>query len=574
MARWLPWLIGLTFALAMVPLGYLDGSAPLLLRPQADFLQHQTGVLAYLHEPWHWPPFQTGLLNAPAGTALVFVDALPGPSFLAKILLSLTGLEVPVLGWWIVALYVLQPVAMARLLRALGVTNWLPLAVGACIALACSWFLWRFGHSALNGHFLLLYGLAFAVEAGRAADPRRPLPWLALLTLGCLFVHAYLFAMNAGLLVLLLAGQALRSRLAWWQALGGLAAWLVACAGSMALLGYFEVEQPLAGYQIFGMNLLSPFVPQMSGLWPDFGRLIWTPGHRAMADWHDVALLRPYGPVGDVIDATNGQYEGYGWFGFGLWPLLLLAALLNRRALPGLLARHWPLLLAVLAMAFFALGPVAWVAYGPWFHIDFVPRVLTNFRSSGRFVWPLLYLAAALAVAGVARQEVGRAAPRRWAAGLLVLLALVQLADARLWYDRLWRALRADRAEIFDPVLWRPLIQRHTALRIEPPLQCHGGAWDATLQLVFHAAAVGRPSNTMYLGRHQDSGCAGHALALPGLRPAPGTLLVLMGAWVEVQYRLLPEALAATCRPFEQGYICSPFWAELEAAGLRPPGLP
>ncbi len=564
-ARWLPWIVGLAFALVFVPLGYLDGTAPLLVRPQADFLQHQAGVLAYLHDGWHWPPFHTRLLMAPDGTALIFVDALPGPSFLAKLVLTLTGLEIPVLGWWIFALYLLQPVAMARLLRALGVTAWLPLLAGSLVSLACSWFLWRFGHTALNGHFLLLFGLAYAVEAGRAADPSRWLLRLGLLTLACLFVHAYLFAMSAGLLVVLLAGLVLQRRLAWWRGLAALGAWLALAGGSMALLGYFEFSEPLWGYQRYSMNLLSPFVPQMSGLWPDFGRMLLS-GERRMGDWEVIKQLRPYGPLGDVIDATGGQYEGYAWLGFGLWPLLLLALLLNRRVLPRLLARHWPLLLACLGMAFFALGPVVWLAYGPWFKVDFVPEALTAFRSCGRFVWPLVYLAAALAVAGV-----GRHADRRWVAAALALLTLVQVADMRLWYDRLWRALRADRDEAFPAAVWEPLIAAHGAVLIEPPMQCPGNPFNPTLQLIVEAARVGRSTDSMYLARKQVHPCIPHALALPSLHPAPDALLLVLGPWTEFQRARMPAEVQATCRAIPLGLACSALWDRLAAEGLTLP---
>jgi hypothetical protein len=571
--RWLPWLapwlVGLAFALAFVPLGYLDGSAALLQRPDGDFIQHQTGIVGYLHDTWRWPPFHTLLLDAPDGTSLVFVDALPGPSLLAKLVLTLTGLEIPVLGWWIFALYLLQPVGMARLLRALGVEAALPLLAGSLIALACSWFLWRFGHSALNGHFLLLFGLAFAVEAGQDGKPRRALARLGLLALGCLFVHAYLFAMNAALFVALAAGLALRRRGAWRQALAALALWLAATAAAMALLGYFSFSKPLGGYGRYGMNLLSPFVPQMSGLWPDFARQLWTSDRPPMGDWRVLDGVMPLPGAGDMLDATTGQYEGYAWFGFGLWPLLALALGLRWRRLPVLLRRHWPLLLATLGMAFFAASPRFWVAYGPWFSLDIFPEELKAFRSNGRFIWPLVYLGAAAAVAGVA-PHLGR----RWVGGALVALTLLQLADARLWYDRLWRLLRSEPSFVLAAETWQPLIAAHERVLVHTKLFCRGADWEVTRQAAFHAAAVGRPIDDMHISRGRDHNCRGEALSLVGFRPPPRTLLVLSGAFQRFQAGLLPPDVTRTCRAFDQGLACSDLWDELETAGLAESFVP
>lgn len=570
-ARWLPWAVGLLFVLAMVPPGYLDGGAALLRRPAGDFLQHQTGILAYLNDAWRWPPFQTRLIAPPEGVSLVFLDALPGPSLLAKAAFWLTGVAPPLLGWWIVSVYLLQPVAMARLLRAMGVEHWLPLLCGALISLACSWFLWRFGHSALSAHWLLLLALAWAVEAGRDPAPARWLARLGLLALACLFVHAYLFAMTAALAVALTLGLALAGRLRALAAAGGLALWLAAAVGCMALLGYFAYSEPLHGYGRYSMNLLSPFVPQMSGLWPDFGRLLWLPDRPPLGDGLSDTAFMPLEGVGDMLDATGGQYEGLAWLGFGLWPLLLLALWLRRRALPGLAARHWPLLLACLGMTLFALSPRVWVAYGPWQWIDVFPEPLQAFRSNGRFVWPLAYLAAAGAVAGLAASSIRRQGASGWLAALLVLLTLTQLADARLWYQRLWDRLRAEPTLALAPEVWQPIIARHAAVVSQTLLFCHGADWERVRAAAFSAVSVGVPISDAHVSLGGRVDCLAAAFALVGYRPPPGTLLLLSGAFRDFQAGLLPPAVTATCRRADGLVACSDLWPALAAEGLAPP---
>jgi hypothetical protein len=560
LAHTVPWLVGLLFVLLMVPAGYLDGSAPLLLRPINDFLQHQTGILAYLNEPWHWPPFHTTLLAAPDGVSLVFTDSLPLPTFLAKVIQSLTGWQLPVLGWWLVATYLLQPVAMAAVLRALGVERPLPLLAGSIIALMLPWFLWRFGHTALAGHFLLLFQLALVLGLPRArsAGPR-------LLAIGCLawlalLVHAYLFLMVAAVGFGGFCDALRRGQLGWRQALPGLLLWLAGAAAILWTAGYLAFSRPLWGYGNYSMNLLAPLVPQASGLLPGFAD--WLLGDASHALLEVPPPLRPHGGFADMIDATGGQYEGYAWLGFGVLGLAVFALLRCRRELGELWRRHRLLVLVSLACAAAAVTNQIWLGHWRVLALPEPPAILGAFRSNGRLVWPLLYLvvAAALAVvAGLPRQ--------RFAAALLLAAAAVQTADARVLVARLYENLRADPAEDFPAELWRPLIAAHERLLVFPRYDCVGGHFEPAKRLAFHAAALGLPVNTAQVSRQQQVDCQGDLASLLWRGAEPGTLLVILDPYAGWIGAWLSPHLKPHCRAFSgpaPGLACTLGWELIE----------
>jgi len=558
----MPWLVGLVFVLFAFPAGYLDGTAPLLVKPVDDFLQHQTGILAYLNEPWHWPPFHTALLAAPQGTSLVFTDSLPGPTLLAKAVESLTGWRAPVLAWWLLATYLLQPVAMAAVLRALGVERLLPLLAGAVISLALPWFLWRFGHSALAGHFILLFQFALVLGLPQAREPGARLLACGLLAWAALLVHAYLFlmvaAVGAGGL-----GDALRRRqLDWRTALAGLAGWL---AGTLLLLwvaGYFAFSAPLWGYGYYSMNLLSPLVPQASGILPGFAD--WLFGAASAVPVTLPEHLRPHPGYADLLDATGGQYEGYAWLGFGV--LLLLGATLGwRRGEIGETWRRYRLLaLILLALGLLALAGQLWIGHWRVLALPEPPSIVTAFRSNGRLIWPLLYLATAVAIVAVSRL------PRqRLAAGLLLAAALLQVLDARPLLARLMAGLRADPVESFPAELWRPLIQRHERLVVFPRYECVDGHYRPIKPLALHAAAVGRPINTAHISRQQAADCQGDLAGLLWRRLEPGTLLVILEPYAGLVDGWLSAPLERHCRHFDgetPGLACSLAWEPRDEA--------
>jgi len=549
LSRWLPWLIGVAAALALVPLGYLDGSAERLLHPEGDLRQHLVALQAYFADDWHWPPLLTQRLTWPDGGAnLIYADVIPGLALLAKALHDLTGLSIGYFGPWIFAVFVLQPVAMGALLRSLGLRSPLAIAAGCLLALALPAFLARTVHAIVQAHWLLILALTLALKTARDARPLHWLAWLAGLGLLLLLIHAYLFAMAAVLTLAAAAEAARRGALGWGQASLLIVLWIGLVLGLMALLGYFAGEGSAWGFGRYSMNLLSPFVPQDSALLP--GVAAWLLGPGSAPGW-----------AADVIDANGHQWhEGYNYLGLGLLLLLPLSAALAWRRLPQAFRRQPYVVGACLAMALFALSNKVWAGYALLLELPEPPQLLRQFRSTGRFFWPLAYL---LLAGGCLL--LWRARPRL-APAILALLALLQLADTRILFERTYATLRSTHEPRLAPDVWRPLIAAHERVRIYPTNSCWGDWQRLLMEVVSLAVEQGRPVSTMYLSRPPLKDCRIEAAERAALQPDPAELAVLFDA-VRDEPAPPPSAeLAPHCRRFAAGLVCTPRWGSLPAA--------
>lgn len=555
----LPWLVGLAYLLALGPLGVIAGTADVVRWPIGDLQQHTAGLRAFLAEPWSWPPLHSALLHAPQGTSIVFTDSIPLLALAAKAWQSLTGQTLTHLGPWIAATYLLQPVAMAAVVRALGEERALPQLAAAVMALSLPAFLYRFGHTALGSHWLLLLALALALGASERERGERRLVLLGLLLWLLLLVHANLFAMAFALA----AAGWLAARHAWperrpalWR---GLLVWLLGATAIFFVAGYGEVASPGYGFGTYSMNLLSPWVPQVSGLLPGFADWLVNPADHETATL--ARLSQPHIALADMIDATGGQYEGYNYLGLGI--LLLLGVLLWRRDGRALLRQHRPIVIVCLLLGCFALSHQIFFAYGELLRLPRPPWLLTQFRSSGRFFWPLAYLLLALGIVAAARL------PRRGAAAALLTGAmLLQVADAWPWHQRLYRQFHSDTYYDQEALKWEPLLRRHARLTIVPSQFCRvKDVTPSSMDLTFVAATVGRPVNSIYLSRQPEIDCEAERAAIAA-GPAEGELLVLLPPLLAPG--TLPDDAwkREFCRGFRLGLVCSRHWPALEAEGL------
>jgi hypothetical protein len=545
LVRWLPWFLGLAAALLIVPLDYLDGSAPRLQSPEGDLRQHLVALRAYLAEGWHWPLLQVERLHSPEGANLIYADVIPGLALLAKLWQSLTGQAVNYFGAWIFASFLLQPVAAGFLLRSLGVHRPLPLLAGCLLILALPVFLQRVDHPVLQAHWLLLLALGLALGTARGSEPRRSLGWLAVLTVLLLFVNAYLYAMAAVLLAGATAEALRRGALGWRAAAAWTAAWLALSGALLWLLGYLAGAADGWGYGYYSMNLLSPILPQRSSLLPHYAEWVLggSPGHVS----------------GDVVDATGYQaYEGYNYLGLGALLLLPLAVALGwRRLWPAL--RHQPFVIAAaVALGVFALSNVVWFGYGRLVVLPEPPEILQQFRSTGRFFWPLAYLLLAGGTALLA------AARPRAALLLLPLVALVQLADMQLMATRAHDRMRTAYEPMLPPEPWHALIAQHALVRVYPSYECLGYRQRLLMEVVSLAVDAGRPVSVMYLSRLPDRDCKAEAQERATLQPSPDELVVLFDRRKSGPAPPPPSPeMAPHCRHFVDGLVCTPRWDDL-----------
>jgi hypothetical protein len=250
-------------------------------------------------------------------------------------------------------------------------------------------------------------------------------------------------------------------------------------------------------------------------------------------------------PWSAQVDATGrGGWEGYNWLGLGLVLALAVVVLGRPRDVVGMLRRHAGLALVALALTLVAVSHR--VGFGPAIILDLgawpVER-LGQFRSSGRFFWPVAYLLLLGAMVVLARR-----------APLLCLLAgLIQFADAAPLRAAIagWAGQRP--AWTLDATALRPMLAQAETLTLLPSWPCldqqGGGGESYALLLESLALASERPvpANTMYVARYKrPPACRDAALAAAPL--APGELRLILPSRQAALAPLVPDG-AVRCAP-------------------------
>ena len=365
---------------------------------QEDWAQHALGFLFFRNEPLRFPLGAIQGFLYPLGTTLGYMDSIPLVGLLLRPFDALLPGDFQYLGLWILLCSMSLAFVAARV-AALVTPHWEQQALAGMLLAAAPCLLMRLIHPALCAHWLIVAALGLSF----APSPRSLIAAFLLLAISAA-THPYLAVMVLALLIALPWSQ--RAQLGVRLALCLTVGQVALVAGLLFALGYAAPGLDLAarGFGEYSANL-NTFFNSMG-----------------------LSRLLPALPQGP------SQYEGYAYLGAG-WFLLLLAALLvlarphtRRTVTSGWRVAIWPLTAAVL-MAMFALAsPVQWGKHTlfrvPLYdHISWLAQV---FRSSGRFIWPLLYmieLGIALCVLRALRE-------RRLRANCLLIAALgIQMYD-------------------------------------------------------------------------------------------------------------------------------------------------
>src|SRR6185312_9722562 len=192
--------------------------------------------------------------------------------------------------------------AASRLLRALGIRDFVSHVAGIAIFCYLPIVMLRFGQAALMAQCLILFALEGYVRAKREGLTRAQ--WIAQCALPplVLLVHPYLSAMCGVLVAATILDQWREHRIDFRGVAFRFASIAVLALVVMAIGGFFSAAQGDFGdYGLYSLNLLSPWMPLPQTL---SGRLLGT----------ELA----------IIPGTN-QWEGGAYLGAGVFLMCVLA---------------------------------------------------------------------------------------------------------------------------------------------------------------------------------------------------------------------------------------------------------
>ena len=469
--------VGALWAVSLFDWSFISGKHAFWQFPMGiDMQLVLAAYFYYVQAPWQLPLFYVSALSAPDGTNIIFTDVVPIVALVGKLIHSCTGATLNPYGAYLFLCFALPGVMMTLVLIATETRFALAAIIGAIFANAMPALLWRWGDIALASHFLLIGALAlYLFSLQKRAWRGLAVVWIAWLVLVYL-TNLYLFAMTGAVWLCTTIQRRLNGLTTTREAIGIATLTVTVVIIVIILSGQFGKGGglPFAEYGKYSMNLLSPVLPQLSGLLPG---------------------------VGGVIDATGGQYEGFNYLGLGL----LLASILALPAEIGWirrnLRRHVSLFALCTALCVFAFSHRIFV--GHWLLLELpLPSILNPvlgiFRSSGRFFWLIGYAQIAMMVVLAFRR------PQAVIALYLLGAAILQLLDVQPLRHHIIASIAAgpDKEE-FDHTQIARLVTGAQLIEVAPSFQCSTNSQQtsANMELMLAAARANVPTNTVYLAR-------------------------------------------------------------------------
>jgi hypothetical protein len=390
--------VGLAYAVVLFGITGVLGTAPFWQLPSGldgtiDMRETTSGYYWFVEEEWRWPLLAVRNPNWPAGTNAAFFDIAPWVAIVGKLIYSVFGWRVNPYPLWAATCIALNGSALFLLVRTMGGRSILTAILSGGLGAMGPAIQYRFvlSHLTLLAHWLPILALALYFHAVRQGFRWQSVACAIGLCFIAAGIHFYFYAMTAAIGAALVLQWILNRDCSVFKAGLVLAALVFAGALPLWAFGVFEggsLGSATGDSARYSMNLMSPFWPQMSGLF----------------QWTGIYWL-----TRGTIGAHPGQYEGFNYLGGGA--LLLIAVALWTEGWSGLLSalrNNLALTATVIVLTLWAISNE--IYFGPYKVFSYeMPQfisetVLAWFRSSGRMFWPVASLILAFGIAKGGKQ--------------------------------------------------------------------------------------------------------------------------------------------------------------------------
>lgn len=408
----IPWMIFISIIVGTTIFLLLYGVAPLnvtyddWLRGSDDISQHYLGWLAFRNAGWQFPLGLHDYLTNPYPISIVYTDSIPLFAIFFKLLSPILPETFQYFGIYILLSFILQAFLAILLVRRVSSSKvvW---ALTAILFVVTPVMLFRcFVHSALSGQFLILIAYCLWAYSEKLGYVKEMILWI-LLGVISVAIHLYFVPMIG----LILAARILEGLLKKnWKTIVlmiGLAAGVFTSAW---LLGIFSsgTSGSSWGLGYYNANLNALF--------------------NAQGKSHILKSL-PYMP---------GQEEGFAYLGLGVILLLLIAVgiqLWKTKSRKNKINWKRVLTCTVLVIITLMLAmSVTWTWNDHELLTLSIPErladILSIFRSSGRFMWVIIYGILIYAVYVIIRNQ------KKWVPVILAGCVLIQCLDVGTFYQR------------------------------------------------------------------------------------------------------------------------------------------
>lgn len=361
-----------------------------------DLMQHYIGWKAYRNSEWHFPIGMTDGLIYPDQTCVIFTDSIPLLAIFFKILSPILPETFQYFGLWGIMTFILMGGIAAVIIRK-GTEN-LPLCVIGSVFFSFSPYVIQrmYNHTALAGQWIILFAIAIWIYKPYFCNfKRKTIAWGTLLVVASL-VHIYYIPMVMIFMIFSCFQDLLENK--GWKL--DLLMGVIVIALDLAVLWCVGAFSSTTSMQDEGLGIYSS---NLNTFWNPLGK----------------GRLLPRKPIVGI-----GQDEGYGYLGCGILLLILcvLCVVIVKKvykctklhkierckikeaakkysfSISMTVAFAMVIILAVSPTITYNDKVLNIINYPNW-----IIKLLSIFRASGRFIWCACYIVMFVAVIGTVR---------------------------------------------------------------------------------------------------------------------------------------------------------------------------
>jgi hypothetical protein len=464
-----------------------------------DAAQHYLGWEFFRHTPLlQWPIGANYPLGMELSSSIVFTDSIPIAAYISKLFNPILPATFQYLGIWIWLCFVLQAFFAQRFLR-FFLSNQVHIFLGACFVVLSPPLIYRlvhagYGHISLASHWLILASFCLYLRSGR-----NDLRWSLLIAL-CWLIHAYFAPMVSAIWLASLVKRLFMDgeRLSLLKSTG-----VVALTSLIVMWasGYFMIGSnfnPEGWDYVFRWQPLSLVDSGTDGS-TGWSHLL---GNRAQLDGETEAfscrgtgvlflmaislaratlqnritkVLVAIGTLGSLsllfVSITRSQPLSRVLSMSALLVVVAFfsAALLNLSRLSNSWRTYVPLIIAVCMLAIYSMTNRVGFAQQTFFEYPLFPplrQFTETFRTHGRSIWPLYYLAIFAAVVVFVKSS-----SKKYTGLLLLALFCFQVIDSSSAVSLARH--RFDSPQWVSPMKdprWEMFAKKYKHLVVVPPL--------------------------------------------------------------------------------------------------------
>mgnify|MGYP003289933270 CR=1 FL=1 len=375
-----------------------------------DLEQHSIGWQAFRRDPWFLPIGMFNSLTFPNPVSIIYTDSIPLIAVICKLFSPILPEHFQYFGLWGLTCLMLQGFFGAKILKRFCDNNLIVLVGSIFFTLSPVLFFRLFGHEALAGQWLILWAISeFVWRSKKTRSFKNNCILWSILGFLVIGIHLYFLPMVALFLCGCVAWDILHDK--QYKSLWYIPIYCFSAIVMILLMG---------GFSHFGAN------------YDDDGLTIFSFNLNGFINPYDTSRFLPNLPHGEW------QYEGFGYLGLGMiiFTLISLGTIvyksLKKEIHPFTSQNKWyNVLFACIAFIFFLLACSPRIMLGKGTIVNYIhilPQSVIDFwgifRSTGRFIWGMVYI---IFIANI--YCVCKYFKPIWAFAIIVVCLSIQIAD-------------------------------------------------------------------------------------------------------------------------------------------------